>query len=87
MCSSHFFGGAGIIGDFIVQSRIDHVAGRSNKHRVAIRGRQSRSARTDIAAGTANVLDVELVSNLFGQLLCDDTAENIGRSRLTRTER
>ena len=71
---------AGIIGDFIVKSRIDHVAGRSNEHRVAIGGRQSRSTHTNIPAGTANVLDVELVSHLLGQLLCDDAGENIGVS-------
>src|SRR5215470_2823994 len=69
---------ASIIGDFIVQSRIDHIAGRSNEDRVAIGRRQSRSAHTDIAAGTADVLDVELLSNLLRQLLCDDAAENIG---------
>ena len=53
---------AGIVGDFSVQRRIDHIAGRSDQDGVTIGCCECGSAHNDIAAGAIDVFDVELLS-------------------------
>src|SRR5262249_3303587 len=47
---------------------------------VSVGRRLCRSAHTDIAVSPAYVLDVELLAKMLGQLLCDESAEKIGRT-------
>src|SRR5262249_35281462 len=69
-----------IIGDLVVQGRVDDDIGRNNEYGVAVRCCPCRLTHTDVAASTADVLDVELFPEMLGQTLCDQAAEYIRRT-------
>src|SRR5262249_32678300 len=65
----------GVIRNIVIQSGIRSVARRDNEYRVPVGRRVCRSAHTNIAVSTAYVLDVKLLAEMLGQLLCDESAE------------
>src|SRR5262249_52424121 len=69
-----------IIGDFVVQGWVDDDIGRNNEYGVAVRCCPCRLTHTDVAASTADVLDVELFPEMLGQALRDQAAEYIRRT-------
>ena len=70
----------GIVGHSLVERGIHHVVGAVDEDRITVGRRLRRSARSDIAAGAGDVLDVELHAHLLGQLLRHEAGEHIGRT-------
>src|SRR5262249_1961424 len=82
----------GIEGRSFIQGRIDDDGGPSHEHGIAVRRRLCPLTHTDVAAGTTNVFDIELFSEMLGQLLCNEAGEYVGRTAgaygtITRTGR
>ena len=71
-----------IIGYVFEKGRIGGVAGCHHEDRISIRRCFRRLARADIAAGAANILNIELLTELIGQSLRDQACrEVIGAAR------
>jgi hypothetical protein len=51
-----------------------------HQDRVAVGRRLRRTAAAGIAAGAADILDIELLASLLGQLLRHQTREHVGRA-------
>src|SRR5258707_3897938 len=68
----------GIIGHFAEQGGIDDVALCNNEYSVPVGRRLGGLAHPNIAAGTGYVRDEKLLSNLFGQPLCDEAGGHVG---------
>src|SRR6516162_2558968 len=68
----------GIVGDLVIQGRVDDEVGRNNEYGIAVRCCPCPLTHSDVAAGTTNVFDIELFSEMLGQLLCDETGEYVG---------
>ena len=51
---------AGVVGNLTVQGGIDDVVDAIDQHRVAVGCRLGGPARSNIAAGSADILDIEL---------------------------
>src|SRR5262249_498332 len=69
-----------IVGDFVVQGRVDDDVGWNNEYGVAVGCCPCPLTHADIAASTAYVLDVELFPEMLGQTLRDQAAEYIRRT-------
>ncbi len=70
----------GIIGDPLVERRVDDDVGRDNDEGIAVGRRLGALPHADIAAGSAQVLNVELFAETLGQLLCGEAREHVGRA-------
>src|SRR6516225_4298539 len=68
----------GIGGDLVIQGRVDDEVGRNNEYGIAVRCCPCPLTHSEVAAGTTNVFDIELFSEMLGQLLCDETGEYVG---------
>src|SRR5262249_48959754 len=69
-----------IVGDFVVQGRVDDDVGWNNEYGVAVGCCPCPLTHADIAASTAYVLDVELFPEMLGQTLRNQAAEYIRRT-------
>src|SRR5215831_13624998 len=72
--------GSACKGHSVIQGWIDDDGVRNHEHGIAIRRCLCPLTHSDIAASTANVFDIELFSEMFGQLLCDEASEYVGRT-------
>src|SRR5215208_3772994 len=75
-----------IIGNSVVKAWICCECNSiDDKDRIAVRRRLRRATRTDIAARAGHILDVELLAEPLGQLLCDKPPDRVsltaGRKR------
>src|SRR4029453_11777053 len=70
----------GIVGDLVIQGRVDDEVGRNNEYGIAFRCCPCPLTHADIAASTAYVLDVKLFPEMLGQALRDQAAEYIRRT-------
>src|SRR5262249_4294628 len=59
---------------------IDDEIGAGDEESVAVRRRLRRAASADISAGAGDVVDVELRTRLFGQLVRHQAGEHVGRT-------
>jgi len=69
-----------IVGDRRIERRIDHEVRAVDQERVAVGRRLRGAAGADVAAGAADVLDIELLAHLLGQLRRDHPREQVGRA-------
>src|SRR5215467_362201 len=70
----------GIVGDLVIQGRVDDEVGRNNEYGIAVRCCPCPLTHADIAASTAYVLDVKLFPEMLGQALRNQAAEYIRRT-------
>jgi hypothetical protein len=70
----------GVIRGFAVKGGIDGEVRAGNQNGVAVRLRLRRSGNTDVAVGTADVLDIELSCEFLGQLLGDQAGNHVRRT-------
>ncbi len=70
----------GIVGAILVKAWIDDVTRRRNQDGVAVGGRTRGIDRADIAAGTRQVLDIELLGKFIRKLLRDEACHDVGRT-------
>ena len=68
------------IGDFVVERRVDDVAGIDDQQSVAVGRRLCRAAHADIAAPTAHVLDEELLADMLRQSLRNQAGDHVSRA-------
>jgi len=69
-----------IVGHRVVHRRIDHDIGRHDQQGVAVGGGSCALTHAEIAAGAADILDIELPSERLGQFLRGEARENVGRT-------
>ena len=71
----------GVVGRLGVEARIDHEARARDQDACSRRARRLRDLRhADIAAGAGVVLDIELLLEIFRQLLRDQPRHHVGRA-------
>ena len=66
--------------NLIVQGGIDGERRGGKQNGVAIGRRLRRAGHADIAAAAADVLDIELLAKLIGQLQRDQASDDVGRT-------
>ena len=70
-----------------IERRIDHEARRDREHRIAVRRGLHRLRHADIAAGTDDVLDIELLLEAFRKFLRDQPRGGVvGAARPDRND-
>ena len=69
-----------VIGTIFVEARVHDITRGGHQERVAVARRSRDIDGTDIAAGPANVLDIELLSEFFRQLLPDQSRHHVSWS-------
>src|SRR5215813_13855620 len=67
-----------IIRDFVEEGRVDDIGACNDQDGRAICGRLGRATRTNVAAGTGDILDEKLLSQPVGKSLRQKTAKHIG---------
>src|SRR6266702_6054062 len=70
----------GIVRYRVVHGRVDDDIWWNHKDGVTVGCRSRSLTHADIAAGTSDVLDVELFSEMFGQFLCGKARQDVGRT-------
>src|SRR5262245_8837065 len=70
----------GIVGDRAVKGRIDDQGGCGDEKSIAVGRRFRRSAHADIAACASYILNKELLPEMFGKSLRDQTRKQTGRA-------
>src|SRR5215208_3049268 len=69
-----------VVWDLAIQCGVDDQIGRDDEHRVAVGCGLRTLTHSDVAAGTADILYVKLLSEVLRQLLCDYACEDVGRT-------
>jgi len=70
-----------VIGYFVEQGGIDDKGTCRDKKGVSVGRHLCDASRTDVAAGSANVLDVELFAQIVRELLRDQAPEHVSWTR------
>src|SRR6188472_4296746 len=70
----------GVVSHLLEEDRIDREAVDVEQDGVAVRRRLRDLHGADAAARAADVLDIELLAELIGELLHDEPCENVGRT-------
>src|SRR5215472_1825930 len=73
-----------VVGDFRIEARIDHIARRHKKDRVAIGRCVRRLPHAGIAASAGDVLHIELLARSFRQLGGDQPGDYVGRAACSK---
>src|SRR5262249_39358983 len=68
----------GVVRELRVDARIDHVAGRYQQQRVAVRRRFGGDRGANRAASTAAIVDHDRLAEALVQLLPEHTADDVG---------
>ena len=63
---------------FLIQRGVDAISGIDEKEGIAIGRRVDHRLSCDVVAGAGLVLDDELLPELFGQILPDETRQDVG---------
>ena len=68
----------GIVGHPLVQRRVDDVAVDGDQDRVTVGSGLRGLTGADVAAGASDILDIELLTEMFLQFLRNETGADIG---------